>query len=119
MRKTGATAGGWDTYITGPPETNFKRFRSKQDIRRYFELIGETRLRWEDFDFNPFGSKGQHDLLLRMRGEAEASSSASLKTLARIKQDSGDVEVKPDAIFCQEESKPDLGLFLECEILHE
>ena len=27
MRKTGATAGGWDTYITGPVETNFKRFR--------------------------------------------------------------------------------------------
>ena len=39
MRKSGATAGGWDTYITGPAETNFKRFRSKQEIRRYFEQV--------------------------------------------------------------------------------
>jgi hypothetical protein len=53
---TGATAGGWDTYITDPTG---KRFRSKQDIRRQFEMVGETYLNWQDFDFNPFGSKGQ------------------------------------------------------------
>ena len=53
---TGATAGGWDTYLIDPTG---KRFRSKQEIRRHFERIGEVFLRWEDFDFNPFGSKGQ------------------------------------------------------------
>ena len=36
-----------------------RRFRSRQEIKRHFERIGETFLRWEDFDFNPFGSKGQ------------------------------------------------------------
>jgi len=56
QRMTGATAGGWDTYIMDPVG---KRFRSKQEIRRHFEMVGETVLRWEDFDFNPFGSKGQ------------------------------------------------------------
>ena len=56
QRMTGATAGGWDTYLMDPTG---KRFRSKQEIRRHFERIGEVFLRWEDFDFNPFGSKGQ------------------------------------------------------------
>ena len=56
QRLTGATAGGWDTYLMDPTG---KRFRSKQEIRRHFERIGEVFLRWEDFDFNPFGSKGQ------------------------------------------------------------
>ena len=56
QRMTGATAGGWDTYLIDPTG---KRFRSKQEIRRHFERIGEVFLRWEDFDFNPFGSKGQ------------------------------------------------------------
>ena len=56
QRMTGATAGGWDTYLMDPTG---KRFRSKQEIRRYFERVGEVFLRWEDFDFNPFGSKGQ------------------------------------------------------------
>ena len=56
QRMTGATAGGWDTYLIDPTG---KRFRSKQEIRRHFERVGEVFLRWEDFDFNPFGSKGQ------------------------------------------------------------
>ena len=46
MRKSGATAGGWDTYITGPAETNFKRFRSKQEIRRYFEQVNTLITDW-------------------------------------------------------------------------
>lgn len=56
QRKTGGTAGGWDTYIIDP---HGKRFRSRQEIRRHFEQIQEIYLQWEDFDFNPFGSKGQ------------------------------------------------------------
>ena len=40
------------------------RFRSKQEVRRYFEQTGEQYLRRQDFDFNPFGSKGQHEMLL-------------------------------------------------------
>ena len=56
QRKSGATAGGWDTYITDP---NGKRFRSRQEIKRHFERIGEMSLKYFDFDFNPFGSKGQ------------------------------------------------------------
>ena len=40
------------------------RFRSKQEVRRYFEQTGEQYLRWQDFDFNLFGSKGQHEMLL-------------------------------------------------------
>ena len=126
MRKSGATAGGWDTYITGPVETNFKRFRSKQEIRRYFEQIGETRLRWEDFDFNPFGSKGQHEILQRMRERAEIMS---IEPPAQKKEESSEnVEVKPDIIVGRgddylseefEESKPDLGLLLKCEIIHD
>merc|ERR1719481_634984 len=56
QRMTGATAGGFDTYLIDPTG---KRFRSKQEIRRHFEKVGEVRWYWEDFDFNPFGSKGQ------------------------------------------------------------
>ena len=62
-------------------------FRSKQEIRRYFEQIGETRLRWEDFDFNPFGSKGQHELLQSLRQET-----------ASINEKKEEIEVKPDII---------------------
>ena len=120
MRKSGVTAGGWDTYITGPVETNFKRFRSKQEIRRYFEQIGETRLRWEDFDFNPFGSKGQHEMLQRMREGTEMCIEPPARS---IEESTENIEVKPDFIEgrCDEfeETKPDLGLLLKCEIIHD
>ena len=63
QRKSGVTAGGWDTYITAPPSHRNKKFRSKQDVRRYFEKMGEQYLDWRDFDFNPYGSKGQQEML--------------------------------------------------------
>ena len=74
--------------MVNTPNTLFSLVRSKQEIRRYFEQIGETRLRWEDFDFNPFGSKGQHELLQRLRQETAAITEKKEET----------IEVKPDII---------------------
>jgi hypothetical protein len=59
QRMSGATAGSYDVYITDPEG---RRFRSKLEIRRHFEKICETRWNWQDFDFNPFGSKGQQEM---------------------------------------------------------
>ena len=58
QRTHGISAGAWDAYIFHGTE----RFRSRQDIRRYFERTGETNLDWRTFDFNPFGSKKQHEM---------------------------------------------------------
>ena len=88
QRKTGATAGGWDTYIFSPPSYGKKRFRSKQDIRRFFEKIGEMYLDWQDFDFNPFGSKGQHEMLQAQRGsEMEVKPDISSFLSCELKQE--------------------------------
>jgi len=92
QRKTGATAGGWDTYIHSPPSHGSKRFRSKKEIQRYFEKIGEVSLDWRDFDFNPYGSKGQHELIQAMR-----------KTERQEEQ----------------EVRPDITSFLSCELKQE
>ena len=85
----------------------------------YFQQIGETRLQWEDFDFNPFGSKGQHELLQRMKEGAQSSIGP---TTQKMEESSENVEVKPDIIYPEEEfeeSKPDLGHLLKCEIVHD
>ena len=68
--KSGASARAWDIYIFAPPSHNNKMFRSKQELRRYFEQTGEQQLHWQDFDFNPFGSKGQHDMVLGVGQES-------------------------------------------------
>ena len=91
----------------------------------YFPQIGETRLQWEDFDFNPFGSKGQHELLQRMR---EGTESSIQRTGQKIEESPENVEVKPDIIEGTvtdypdeeiEESKPNIGHLLKCEIVHD
>ena len=53
-RKHGKTAGSYDVYLFSP---ELKRFRSKMELRAYFEKIGETRLQLEQFDFSAFGTK--------------------------------------------------------------
>ena len=53
-RKYGKTAGSYDVYLFSPED---KRFRSKVELRTYFEKIGETRLQLEQFDFSAFGTK--------------------------------------------------------------
>ena len=86
QRKSGATAGGWDTYIFSPPQYGAKRFRSKQEIRRYFEKTGEMYLDWRDFDFNPFGSKGQQEMQALAGGQASEDRTRPTQ----------EIEFKPD-----------------------
>ena len=69
------------------------RFRSKQEVRRYFEQTGEQYLRWQDFDFNLFGSKGQHEMLLA-------------PPLPESEEKDSDLEIVEDIV------KPDYSQFL-------
>ena len=110
QRKSGATAGGWDTYIHAPPSHKNKRFRSKQEVRRYFEQTGEQYLRWQDFDFNPFGSKGQHEMLLEMRRNPTMMGTGNipLQTQGFPHQQQAQIEINPD-----------ISSFLSCELKQE
>jgi len=132
MRKTGSTAGGWDTYIHSPPAYGSKKFRSKQDIRRYFEQTGETTLRWEDFDFNPFGSKGQHEMLAQMKSsQGDQTDSKVVKGEPMGKSEiaqsynpeptitkASNLQEHPN-IWSETETKFDINSFLQCEIKEE
>ena len=128
MRKTGATAGGWDTYIRSSAQYGSKRFRSKLEIKRYFEQIGERVLRWEDFDFNPFGSKGQHDMIKQgmMMSETKQQVKTSnggvhaihhLPTAHHHQQQP--LQAKSDDGVGQLEDNPDLSRFLDIELKEE
>ena len=109
--------------------------RSKQEIRRFFEQIGEPYLRWEDFDFNPFGSKGQHEMLNMMKTtEAKGDN-------LKVKPDTGHQQVADQKPGCnlqvgdgghhnpgeaaaagsenEVEVKPDMSFFLECQLKQE
>ena len=109
--------------------------RSKQEIRRFFEQIGEPYLRWEDFDFNPFGSKGQHEMLNMMK-----TTEAKVDNL-EVKPDTGHQQVADQKPGCnlqagdggfynpgeaaaagsenEVEVKPDMSFFLECQLKQE
>jgi len=132
MRKSGTTAGGWDTYIHSPAEYGFKKFRSKQEIRRYFEQRGEMILRWEDFDFNPFGSKGQHEILAKMKSNQidQADSKVIKEESIRNSKISSSYNPGPTIAKASNsqmqpnnlpeiETKFDINSFLECEIKEE
>ena len=144
QRKTGDSAGGWDTYIYGPqePPYNMKKFRSKQEIRRFFEKFGEMRWNWEDFDFNPFGSKGQHEVLQMLKNKPEdkkmipnLSHPASSNQVNQQSQQfpqlkppvqeyplsipKPDLPAVPDDLVSDVEVKPDISSFLQCEIKSE
>ena len=86
------------------------RFRSKQEVRRYFEQTGEQYLRWQDFDFNPFGSKGQHEMLLEMRRNPTMMGAGNipLQTQGFPHQQQAQIEINPD-----------ISSFLSCELKQE
>ena len=48
---------GKESYYTIIVDPQGGRFRSRQDLRRHFEKTNEAVLQWQDFDFNPYGSK--------------------------------------------------------------
>ena len=52
QRKSGASAGRYEVFIIGP---NGKRFRSRNELKTFFEKTGETTLNPDDFDFSTFG----------------------------------------------------------------
>ena len=142
QRKTGETAGGWDTYIYGPNEYPYrmKKFRSKQEIRRFFEQYNEIRWNWEDFDFNPFGSKGQHEMIQMMKNTEDKKmipnlhqsvpvQSPAMQTFQHSQQNQDQnypltlpntdpVEDNTDLVD-ELEIKPDISSFLQCDIKTE
>ena len=128
MRKTGATAGGWDTYIRSSAQYGSKRFRSKLEIKRYFEQIGERVLRWEDFDFNPFGSKGQHDMIKQgmMMSETKQqvkTSNGGVEAIHHLQtgehHQQQPLQAKSEDGVGQLEDNPDLSRFLDIELKEE
>ena len=109
--------------------------RSKQEIRRFFEQIGEPYLRWEDFDFNPFGSKGQHEMLKKMKTTEAKGENLQVKSETSHQHE---VDQKPGCDLLvgnsgqhypgegsatgsqnEVEVKPDMSFFLECQLKQE
>lgn len=52
QRKSGASAGRYEVFIIGPTG---KRFRSRNELKSFFEKTHETQLNPDDFDFSTFG----------------------------------------------------------------
>ena len=52
QRKSGASAGRYEVFIIGP---SGKRFRSRNELKSFFEKTGESTLNPDDFDFSTFG----------------------------------------------------------------
>ena len=52
QRKSGASAGRYEVFIIGPTH---KRFRSRNELKSFFEKTGEKDLNPDDFDFSTFG----------------------------------------------------------------
>merc|ERR1719458_1362237 len=52
QRKSGASAGRYEVFIIGPTH---KRFRSRNELKSFFEKTGENTLNPDDFDFSTFG----------------------------------------------------------------
>lgn len=53
QRKSGASAGRFEVFIIGPTG---KRFRSRNELKAFFEKTGENVLKPEHFDFSTFGT---------------------------------------------------------------
>ena len=53
QRKSGASAGRYEVFIIGPTG---KRFRSRNELKAFFEKTGENVLTPEHFDFSTFGT---------------------------------------------------------------
>ena len=53
QRKSGASAGRYEVFIIGPTG---KRFRSRNELKSFFEKTGEKSLDPDEFDFSPFGN---------------------------------------------------------------
>jgi methyl CpG binding protein 2 len=61
QRKSGASAGRYEVFIIGP---SGKRFRSRNELKTFFEKTGETGLNPDDFDFSTFGRNNPKVILL-------------------------------------------------------
>ena len=53
QRKSGMSAGRYEVFIINP---SGKRFRSKNEIKAFFEKTAEKNLSADDFDFATYGS---------------------------------------------------------------
>ena len=66
QRKNGASAGRYEVHIYGPHQ---KRFRSRNELKAYFEKIGENVLDPDNFDFSVSGTKAKKDNINNRNGQ--------------------------------------------------
>ena len=81
-RKNGSRAGRIEVKIVSPTG---KTFRSRNELKKFFQNLGETILKPEHFDFSPFASENAPSLL-----KEYAKNSVVTQKLPEIDATAGD-----------------------------
>ena len=92
QRKSGASAGRFEVFIIGPTG---KRFRSRNELKAFFEKTGETVLQPEHFDFSTFGTNAVN--LPKEYSKNKTSNTVVTGPAAAVQDSSGMPKLTPMA----------------------